>query len=250
MKISIVIPMYNEERRIPSTLAEIVAYDRDHKGVVKEVIVVDDGSTDATCERVQWFAKKLPLRMIRHVKNEGKWAAIWTGITAAGNDACILLMDADGSASVWELDVIGEFPKKGEAVYGSRYAKGAVLIGKGVMRRFVSKGYRRYVRLLYFLAGGRQKVDDFQCPFKLFYVDDLYGVVVSKRFAGDIELTLALRSKIRCKGVTFVHKRGSKVPMRAIFTMAWETAKIAYGWKRRRRVSSNESIKYSVKLAK
>jgi len=223
----ILIPAYNEEVRILPFLAEIVAYNK-LRGTIKKVIIVDDGSKDRTIERALRYQSKLPLEIIRHQRNAGKWAAIQTGLDSIERCGVLtVLLDADGSVSIWELDKM-YYPKMGEAVFGSRFTKGAVVEGKSFLRGLISRGYRLYAKIFYHLAGGKNTIDDMQCPLKAIYVENVKRKMKVKRFAGDIEFALNLDAKIINHSVYFIHKRGSKLPFYAMFQMAIETIQVAW----------------------
>jgi glycosyltransferase involved in cell wall biosynthesis len=121
LEISIVIPCYNEESTIESILARVRASEIENK----EVIVVDDASTDGTASKLQALAQDGALRVIRHERNRGKGAALRTGFQAARGEV-VIVQDAD-----LEYDP-REYPKllapiregKADVVYGSRFAGG------------------------------------------------------------------------------------------------------------------------------
>lgn len=233
MGISIIIPCYNERDRLPATLEEITDFHRRNGGVVEEVIIVDDGSRDGTIARAMWWVEKLPLKFEILSANTGKWAAIHRGLKVAKSDA-ILLLDADGSASIEELnrvDLARHIEKK-EALFGSRFVKGSTVEGKSLMRIVVSQGYRWYAYFWYWYATGRRNVDDMQCPFKFFFKSKLPLRSLSvERFAGDVELACAYEGWIRNHPIKFVHKRGSKLPVKAVFQMGVETIDVARRWR-------------------
>lgn len=228
-EVSIVIPAYNEERRIMPTLRKIEIFMKEHPGVIGEVIVVDDGSKDRTVERCMYFMKRLPLRTQRLFDNGGKWRAIHHGLGIVRND-WVLLLDADDSADVDQILCVPHGWEIGRTAYfGSRFMEGASSDGKSGLRMIISEGYRAYVKMMYFLASGKTNVDDMQCPFKLFRRSCVLGVgdLEVSRWAGDIELACRLNTDIENVPVEFHHMRGSKVPMSAIVQMAWETGKVA-----------------------
>lgn len=230
--ISVIIPAYNEATRLSPTLAEIEQFCATPFGkIVSEVVVVDDGSVDATVERALYYLDRLPLCIRRLSVNEGKWAAVQEGLRAVRNDM-ILLLDADGSASIEELRRVRglkRIVREGKiAVFGSRFCEGASVQGKSIIRTFVSRGYRHIAACAYRWATGKDDVDDFQAPFKLFSRMQLqYDLGIATRFAGDLELACALRVPIRNHPLQFMHRKGSKVKVSAVWSMLLETFEVA-----------------------
>lgn len=115
MKISIIIPVFNEEK----TITEIIRQIQMVKGLSKEIIVVDDCSTDDTIKVIKDIKD---LIIIRHQKNQGKGAAIRTGIAKANGDF-VLVQDADLEYDPQDiLSMIKPIIQgKAEVVYGSRF---------------------------------------------------------------------------------------------------------------------------------
>jgi len=229
MKISVVIPAYNEKDRLPPTLAEIENFMQEYPGVIDDVVVVDDGSKDVTMERAMRYIRRLPLKLEAFAENRGKWAAIRRGIDLAKND-CILLLDADGSASINELAKtknLSAFYEGKLAIFGSRFTEGATVDGKPMVRSIISSGYRAYVLTLYKWATGKSDVDDMQCPMKLFKKSYLQFPLTVERFSGDIELASSLSVKVVNHPVQFLHKGGSAIKASTVWEMARETFKIA-----------------------
>lgn len=238
-ELTVIIPFYNESNRIAPTLDSLQIFCKENQHVVREVICVDDGSTDSgkTAERVMSFSGKLPLRLLRLSVNSGKWAAIHEGMKNVRTDA-VLLLDADGSVSIDELkrmDFLEKALKHKCAVFGSRFANGAEVEGKSLVRSFVSQGYRWYARILYWYAKGDHDVDDPQCPFKLFFMSRVRMPLVSNRFAGDIELALMFEGPIWTHPVFFLHHSGSTVKVGTAWQMATETFRIARNYRKQRR---------------
>ena len=120
MKLSIVIPVYNEIHTIGELVRRVQATDGD-----KELILVDDGSTDGTREKLADLASRDSISIIYHEKNQGKGAALRTGIAAAQGDL-VIIQDADLEYDPQDyqklIDPILE--GKADVVYGSRFIGG------------------------------------------------------------------------------------------------------------------------------
>ena len=189
-KLSILIPAYNEEKTIALILEKVKGIKL--RGIVKEIIVVDNASTDKTFDILRKYAGK-GIRVIRHKKNMGKGTSIRTALSHATGDI-ILVQDAD-----LEYDP-KDYPRlikpilegKARVVYGSR------LLGRNV----------RYARLMYYLGGLSlskifkllygNDVSDVCCGYKVFSSDVIKGINLKCReFEFDCEVT----AKISKKGI-------------------------------------------------
>ena len=115
MKLSVIIPVYNE----PKTVGEIIRQVKAVKSFDKEIIVVNDGSTDETIKVIKVIKD---ITIISHKKNQGKGAAIRTGIAKAAGDY-LLVQDADLEYDPQDiLTMLDPIAKgKAEVVYGSRF---------------------------------------------------------------------------------------------------------------------------------
>lgn len=198
MRLSIIIPAFNEAQRLPRTLRSIAEHFSAPRSVVlTEVIVVDDGSSDGTADVAKAEAASLPIRVIRFPENRGKGAATRAGMLEATGEFC-LMYDADGATPIAE---IGRFA----ALHGDDPAP--VMIGSRVMaseRNIVKMTwYRQVIGRVYhmFCHALAPGIDDAACGFKLFeraVARDLFSRQTIDRFAFDVEiLSLALRSGYR-----------------------------------------------------
>ena len=184
MKLSIVIPAFNEASRLPATLAAI----EEHMGPEGEVIVVDDGSVDGTAERVRAdVGSGISPRLIRSEQNRGKGAAVREGVLAA-NGEYVLFMDADNSTHIKEVDKLLWWAERGaHVVIGSRYIEpDRVKIRQPRYRIWLSRAGNGLIRLL-LLRG----ISDTQCGFKLFSREAARRIFALQRMDGfsfDIEL--------------------------------------------------------------
>lgn len=123
--LSIIIPVFNEERTIACVLRGVAEQNLQGLDWDKEIIVVDDGSRDATCALVEHSIKEASsganIQLLRHANNLGKGAAVRTGITAATGEA-ILIQDADLEYDPRDIPLLLKGFGDGwvDAVYGSR----------------------------------------------------------------------------------------------------------------------------------
>lgn len=123
MKLSIIIPVYNEARTVDQILGLVNAVD---VGMEKELVVVDDGSSDGTRELLPALRSKYPaIHVILHENNQGKGAALRTGLTQATGDI-LLIQDADLEYDPRDYHILLQPILEGRAdvVYGSRFAGG------------------------------------------------------------------------------------------------------------------------------
>ena len=164
MKLSVIIPAFNEANRLPATLNRIFEY-LSMSGLNREteVLVVDDGSFDKTAQIVLARPEN-NLRLISHDRNLGKGAAVKTGALKASGEN-VLFLDADYSTA---LDELAKFQPKLEQGYdliiGSRAIAGSrVLVRQNPLKVWLGKAGNLAVRLLLGL-----KIHDSQCGFKLF----------------------------------------------------------------------------------
>ncbi|NOY05810.1 MAG: glycosyltransferase family 2 protein [Chlorobi bacterium] len=123
--LTIVIPVFNEERFIDVILDRVLKTDLSKLGLDREVIIVDDHSTDGTGERLREWESRSEVRIIRHERNMGKGAALRTGFGEAAGDV-ILVQDADLEYNPVDYPKLLEPIISGEAdvVFGSRFAGG------------------------------------------------------------------------------------------------------------------------------
>jgi dolichyl-phosphate beta-glucosyltransferase len=190
--LSIVIPAYNEEVRLPASLGALAAYLNGRgASITADVIVVDDGSSDATAERARDAGRRygLDVSVIPLPGNRGKGFAVRAGALAARGDV-ILVSDADFSTPVYEWE---KLRAAGTPVaIGSRAVDESLVKEKQpFFRQTMGKLFNRLVRLL-LLPGIR----DTQCGFKLFSreaAQEIFSRAVIDRFAYDVESLLIAR---------------------------------------------------------
>jgi dolichyl-phosphate beta-glucosyltransferase len=181
-ELSIIVPAWNEAGRLPVFLDSLAAFaQREARNL--EAIIVDDGSTDDTARITRDFCARHPyMRVLRHARNQGKGAAILTGMRHARATAR-LYVDADGATGFEQLAALEAHAAP--VVIGSRHLRGSQVAG-GALRRLLGRALNLPVRWL--AAPG---VRDTQCGFKLFRGDgalELFRYCRETGYALDIEL--------------------------------------------------------------
>jgi len=227
--LSIVIPAYNEAERIVPTLRDVAAWVAQER-IAAEVLVVDDGSTDATVCVVEELARELPVvRVVASTRNHGKGHAVRLGMLYA-RGTLRLFMDADNSTSIHELPrLLDRIAAGADIAIGSRRAPGAVRSVKPAWyRRAWSRLANRVVQ-----AGLLAGIEDTQCGFKLFTAAAAVRIFERVRTHGwgfDLEVLVLARQlgyRVDEVAVTWQDDARSRVrPLRDAFKIAWEYARI------------------------
>lgn len=194
MKLSIIIPVYNEEKTVSTVLKRVT--DVKLKNVTKEIIVVDDGSTDKSAAIIAKFKSPI-IKFIQHKKNQGKGAAVRTGIkNAKGN--YILIQDADFEYNPKDINKLLEPIQNGKAdvVYGTRLNRLPNFSRDERTPQFFmhyvgNKFLSLVTSILYF-----HWITDMECCYKLFPQKALQGTVLHARgFEFEPEITAKLLKK-------------------------------------------------------
>jgi len=211
--LSIVVPAYNEQGRLEPTLRAYLRYccERDRS---VEVIVVDDGSTDATTPLVERLtAEFAELRLIRLAQNQGKGYAVRSGIVNARGRR-ILFADADGATPIEEIERLDAALDAGaDLAIGSRaVASTEVHVRTRLHRRLIGRIFHLLVRLT-----GVRGISDTQCGFKLFrgaVAHVLFSRMRTSGFSFDVEVLMMARlcgHRIAEVPVNWTHQPGSRV---------------------------------------
>lgn len=215
MKISVVVPAYNEEHRILPSLQSVFAY-LEARGQAFEVLVVDDGSRDRTAAVVrEAFGPRGELRLLEYGHNRGKGYAVRYGALRAQGDL-VLFTDADLSTPIEELDKMLPLMEEGyDLVIGSRaHAQSEVRRHQHLFREGAGKLFNICVRLVV-----RLPFHDTQCGFKVFRRSTMQPVLQHlqvDRFAFDVELiavALALGRRVNDVPVVWVNSPASTVTL-------------------------------------
>jgi dolichyl-phosphate beta-glucosyltransferase len=229
--LSIVVPCYNEEQRLPRTIEQIERY-LEGKHIEYELIVVDDGSVDGTRTIMDAAAERNPsVRLEALPHNRGKGRALATGVGVARGDE-ILLTDADLSTPIEELEKLQAAIDRGAGVaIGSRAVRGSrVEVSQPVYRVLMGKAFNLIVQAV-LLPG----IWDTQCGFKLFRADVAHRVfagLVTDGFGYDPEVLFRARRqgvKIAEVPVVWRNSAPTKVsPIRSSFDMLRHVIRIRF----------------------
>lgn len=230
MYLSVIIPAYNEEKRLPKTLEEIDKYLR-KQDYDYEILVVNDGSKDKTVEIAKGLISKIKnLIVTGYKKNQGKGYAVRFGMLEAKGDYR-LFTDADNSTSIDHVEKIWpEFKKGFDIIIGSRDIKGAVLDPPQPWTRklILGEGFKLYRKIIIGLWG----IEDTQCGFKCFTkkaTEKIFQKCRINRFAFDPEiLVIAKKLGYEIKEIPIYWKNDpeSKVKFKSIIKMALDLIKI------------------------
>jgi dolichyl-phosphate beta-glucosyltransferase len=201
MRISVVLPVYNEERLIASTVDAIVSF-MQKQDLSCEILIVDDGSVDGTGNIVKGKMMEVGcVRLLENSCNSGKGYAIRRGVLEAQGDY-VLFTDVDLSAPIQEFGKLYDWAARGyDVVIGSRYlSESRIEVHQPKIRRVLGSYYYRLVRA-FFLPDIR----DTNCGLKCFARDAARFIFSRQRLAGwgfDAEiLYIAKKNNFRIKEV-------------------------------------------------
>jgi len=208
--LSVVIPVFNEEERLPASLERILAWKGDLCSI-SEVIVVDDGSQDATLAIAKRFTDER-LRTVTYHPNAGKGYAIRRGVLESTADV-ILLCDADLSTPIEEADALARHLADFEIVIGSRAIDVSTVTRKQPWyRQQMGRTFNTIMRMITGLP-----YRDTQCGFKLMTRDAgraIFTEAVIDRFAFDVEMLIIahhLGLHVKEAPVTWLNSEDSRV---------------------------------------
>lgn len=193
-ELSVVIPAYNEELRLPAYLAKILAY-LEEQPLSSEVIIVDDGSRDGTAAMIERFsAENSNVRLIRLSQNRGKGYAVKIGMLKACGELR-LFTDADGATPITELAGLKKAIEAGaDAAVGSRALRDdSHTVKTQFHRKLMGSVFNFIVRTLTV-----KRIYDTQCGFKLFTADAANAVFPLQRihdFGFDVEVLYICQKK-------------------------------------------------------
>jgi glycosyltransferase involved in cell wall biosynthesis len=225
MKISIIIPAYNEKATIREILRRVQAMQ-----LAEEIIVVDDGSTDGTREILQELDHQGPVRVVFHDKNQGKGAAVRTGIQQAQGEV-LIIQDADLEYDPREYPNLLRPLEEGiaDVVYGSRFlgaARRPILFWNMVANKILTL----MTNILY-----NNILTDMETGYKVFRRQVVEGMTIhARRFDFEPEFTakiLKRKARIYEVPITFNprdYAEGKKIGMKDAFAAVWTLLKYRF----------------------
>lgn len=220
MRLSIVIPIYNEKATVAAILDAVQRVPID-----KELVVVNDCSTDGTAEVLNEIAPTHPnLKLIHHDQNQGKGAALRTGFAAATGDL-VVVQDADLEYDPMELPKLVRPIVEGKAdvVFGSRFAGGeshrVLYFWHSVGNRFLTLLSNMFTNL---------NLTDMEVCYKVFKREIIQGIKIEEnRFGFEPEITAKV-AKLRCRifevGISYngrTYEEGKKIGWRDGVRAIW-----------------------------
>ncbi|HAM35580.1 MAG TPA: hypothetical protein DEB40_02105 [Elusimicrobia bacterium] len=238
MRLSLVIPAFNERKRLPRTLNSLFSYFESHPPGNFEILVVDDGSRDGTAEAVEELGKShLQLRLLRLGSNMGRGVAVREGIRAASGEL-VLETDADGSVREEAIMRFVEFfdaHPDVDVLIGSRNAAGAeILTAQPFLRVFLGYVFLALANLFF-----GWDIADYTLGFKMFRrraAEDIFRHQFDSAYLAEAEIVFVARRRgwaLRELPVMWTDYRDSRVrPGRDSWRSAVGLAKML--WRARR----------------
>jgi glycosyltransferase involved in cell wall biosynthesis len=236
-QLSIIVPSFNEELRLPSSLELIAAYVNSSNRTT-EVLVVDDGSKDRTAEVAASFADRIPnLRVLKNGENRGKGYSVRHGMLEARGEY-VLFTDADLSAPINEADKLLARLQQYDVAIGSRAMNRELIdVHESPFREFAGIIFNRIVRIVLWLP-----FVDTQCGFKAFRRERcriIFEQQRIERFGFDPELLYLARHhglKSTEIPVRWSHSPATKINMARdsilmfvdVFTIRWNSLRGRY----------------------
>jgi len=228
-RLSLVIPAYNEQARLPYTLSQIEAFVC-REQIDCEVIVVDNGSRDSTSAVVLQASATFPRLRLKRTDRRGKGCAVRTGVLAAQGDV-VIFADADLSWSVEDLlRFMALVEDATPVVIGSREGTDARRIDEPWYRHLMGRACNRVVQSL-----AVPGIEDSQCGFKAFRADAARAIFTRQRIDGFgfavevLYLARRLGFGIRVVPLRWEHKENSRVaPVRDTLAMLTDVLRVRF----------------------
>jgi dolichyl-phosphate beta-glucosyltransferase len=231
VRLSVVIPAFNEEGRLPSTLDHAATY-LSRQSFAAEVLVVDDGSRDATADVVRRLAERTSVPLFLQSQpdgaNHGKGAAVRLGMTRARGEF-LLFMDADNSTTLDQVERFWPWFERGyDVVIGSRNVPGSLVpVRQARYKELAGRAGNWIIR-----AMAVPGIRDTQAGFKMFTrraAETVFSRQSIDRWGADDEILAIARIhglRVREVPITWINAPGSKVGFRSYFEVLIEVWRI------------------------
>jgi len=223
--LTVIIPVFNEAGTITEIIKRVA-----NTGMVTEIVVVDDGSTDGTRDILKHLQKQKKIMLVLHEKNQGKGAAIRSGLAHASGDL-VLIQDADLEYDPRDYPALLQPINEGlaDVVYGSRFLGGPrrpILFWNMVANRILTLT----TNILY-----NNILTDMETGYKLFKREVLSGIRIrARRFDFEPEFTAKiLKKKVRIYEVPIrftprFYEEGKKIKLKDAFEAMWTLIKYRF----------------------
>ena len=231
--ISIIYPVFNEEKRLNKTFLDIIKFEKSNKFLKKEYIFVNDGSLDQTLSVIKSKFKnnkKIKVKLVSYNKNMGKGYALKRGVRIAEND-WVLTADADCSVSNFQLIkwIQKKYLDQNNLIYFGSRNHYLSIVKKKTLRKIVGIIFKFSIRFFFNI-----KISDTQCGFKLYKLNiakKIFRKISINDYMHDIEICIIakkLNIKIKDLPLKWTHVDQSKINfIRDFFNVAFSLIKIS-----------------------
>ena len=230
--VSIIYPVYNEEKRLRKTFLDIIKFEKSNKFLKKEYIFVNDGSSDQTLSIIKKEFennKNIKVKLISYSKNMGKGHALKRGVQIAKND-WVLTTDADCSVSNFQLIkwIQKKYLDQNNLIYFGSRNHLLSIVKKKTLRKIVGIVFKFVIRFFFNI-----KISDTQCGFKLYKLNTakkIFRKLSINDYMHDIEICIIakkLNIKIKDLPLRWTHVDQSKINfIQDFFNVAFSLIKI------------------------
>ena len=231
--VSIIYPVYNEEKRLRKTFLDIIKFEKSNKFLKKEYIFVNDGSSDHTLSVIKKEFKNnknIKVKLISYSKNMGKGHALKRGVQIAKND-WVLTTDADCSVSNFQLIkwIQKKYLDQNNLIYFGSRNHLLSIVKKKTLRKIAGIEFKFVIRFFFNI-----KISDTQCGFKLYKLNTakkIFRKLSINDYMHDIEICVIakkLNIKIKDLPLKWTHVDQSKINfIRDFFNVAFSLIKIS-----------------------
>jgi dolichol-phosphate mannosyltransferase len=210
--IYVVLPAYNEEKGLPLLLDSFLKLFEGHKLSYK-IVIVDDGSTDSTASIAEQYARKMPLKLLKHGINKGLGAAMRTGLSYVAKISepsdFVVTMDADNTHNPEVLlHMLKKIEQGADVVIASRYETGGEEVGLKFHRKILSRGASYLLGKCFRIEGAK----DYTCGYRMYRASVIKSAFERYRKKFIVENSFVCMAEILIK-VAYLPARVEEVPL-------------------------------------